>query len=101
MFRAIVFYCPDYGGNRRRKIGRVGQCSCKFFGYDPATTRNAPKRSIADAITKTSLRPLLGLTEYFPFRARTPQRADSACDQIAIDGLNSTSQVEHRMLSAA
>ena len=31
--------------------------------------------------------------------SRTPQRADSGCDHIAIDGMNSTSTVDHSMES--
>jgi hypothetical protein len=32
---------PGYVGIRQRNIGPARKCSCKFFGYDPATSRNA------------------------------------------------------------
>jgi hypothetical protein len=47
MFRALIFLWPDYLVICQRNIGRARKCSGKFFGYDPATTRNATKRSVA------------------------------------------------------
>jgi hypothetical protein len=44
------FLRPGCVGIRQPDAGRARKCSCKFIGDDPATTRNAPKRSIAGRV---------------------------------------------------
>ena len=47
MFRAIVFFGLAISAFAQRNVGRARKCSGKFFGYDSAATRNAPKQSVA------------------------------------------------------
>src|SRR5271165_4096143 len=87
-----------------------------FAGFEPQNDRFRSGQSSCPLNRRTILRPAAVLTRlevrpgatglYFdpahhaspgsaPFRARTPQRADSVCDHMAIDVWTSTSQVEH------
>src|ERR1700730_3995046 len=91
-----------------------------FAGFEPQNDRFRSGQSSCPLNMRTILRPAAVLTRlevrpgangpYFaparhgsprcdPFRVQTPQRADSWCDHIAIDGLNSTSTVVHSMES--
>jgi hypothetical protein len=47
MFPAIVFFGLITSAIASETLDVPGKCSSKFCGDDPATTRNAPKQSIA------------------------------------------------------
>jgi hypothetical protein len=73
------FLGPDYISIRQRSIGRARKCSCKFFGYDPAATRNAPKQSVSSATGRQARPP--GLETFAAAFALAGEKQEMAADQ--------------------
>jgi len=46
------FLLHDHVGIRQRDTRRACKCGCKFFGNDPAATRNAPKQSVDSRVCR-------------------------------------------------